>query len=174
MNGHLRKAFLSLADRPDASSVYALRPGSFWAPDIMNLNYFLDGKHQFRLVLCGHKAVEAGAVCLVLMVQGHLADVTLAHLGIAGKTALLAAFPALGVTFTQFAGYFANRWTSSIFLGVTTFLADAVVHQSHYPGVYTEAALTGIGACVLSIAISFTPIGKRIDSLAEAFLLRHR
>jgi len=139
----------------------------------MNLSRLLHEKHQYRLVLCGHKAVEAGAVCLVLMVQGHIADLTLAHLAIATKTGLLAVFPALGVTFTQYARHLANRWTSAMFLGLTTFLADAVVHQSHYPGEYTEAALTGIGAFGFSVVVSFTPVGKRIDSLAEAFLDRH-
>src|SRR5262245_1359704 len=36
----------------------------------------LHKKQQFRLVLCGHKAVEAGAVCMILMVQGHLAGMS--------------------------------------------------------------------------------------------------
>jgi hypothetical protein len=104
------------------------------------------------------------------MVQGHLTEITLAHLAIASKTGLVAVFPVLGVTFTQYARHFANRWTSSVFLGVCTFLADAIIHQSHYPGVYTEAVLTGIGASVLSIVLSYTPVGKRIERLAEAFL----
>jgi hypothetical protein len=82
----------------------------------MNLRHFVDEKHQFRLVLCGHKAVEAGAVCLVLMVGGHLGAITLG------------------------------------------------------PGEYTEAALTGIGAFLFSLAISYTPIGKKLDHLAETFL----
>jgi len=30
-----------------------------------NLSRMLHEKHQYRLVLCGHKAVEAGAVCLL-------------------------------------------------------------------------------------------------------------
>jgi hypothetical protein len=46
-------------------------------------------RHQFRAVLCGHKAVEAGAVCLLLMIQGNLAAATLTHLGIAAKTGAL-------------------------------------------------------------------------------------
>jgi hypothetical protein len=33
-----------------------------------------------------------------------------------------------------------------------------------------EAALTGIGAFVFSIVISYTPVGKHIDRLAEGFL----
>jgi hypothetical protein len=124
---------------------------------------------QFRLVLCGHKAVEAGAVCLVLMVQGHLGNVTLAHARIAAKTALLAVSPALAVTFSQYARHFLNCWTSAAFLGVCTFGADAVIHASHYSGEYTEAALTAAGAFVFSLVVSYTPLGARIDRLADWF-----
>ena len=131
----------------------------------------LSHRHRFRLVLCGHKAFEAGAVCLVLMVQGNITALTIAHFVIAGKTGLLAIFPALGVTFTRYAHHFANRWTSSAFLGICTFFADAIIHASHYSGEYTEALLTAVGAFVLSVAISYTPLGKRIDRLAESFLL---
>lgn len=130
-------------------------------------------KHKYRLVLCGHKAVEAASVCMVLMVQGNLMAITLTHLSIASRTGLLAIFPAMGLTFTRYARYFANRWTSSFFFGLCTFLADSVMHPSHYPGAYTEAALTGLGACIFSIAISYTPIGKRIDALAESFVFPH-
>ncbi len=120
----------------------------------MKLSDFISEKHQYRMALCGHKAVEAGAVCLVLMSQGRLAEMGLAHLAIASKTGLLAVFPALGVTFTRYARHFANRWTASLFLGTCTFFADAAVHRSHYPGAYTEAAMTAVGACAFSLAIS--------------------
>jgi hypothetical protein len=53
---------------------------------------------------------------------------------------------------------------------VCAFLADALVHGSHYPGAYTEAALTALGAFALSIAVSYTPVGKQMDRLAESFL----
>jgi len=52
----------------------------------------------------------------------------------------------------------------------STFIADALSHASDYPGAYMEAALTGIGAFAFSLVISYTPIGKRIDRLAEGFL----
>jgi hypothetical protein len=133
---------------------------------------FFDEKQQYRLALCGHKAVEAGAVCLVLMVQGNLAAITLAHVAIATKTGLLAVVPAMGVTFTKQVRHFLNRWTASAFLGVCTFLADAVMHESHYSGEYTEAALTGAGAFLFSLAVSYTPLGRKIDGLAETFLHR--
>jgi hypothetical protein len=129
-----------------------------------------DKKNQFRLVLCGHKAVEAGAVCLLLMVQGNLLALTGAHFLIATRTGLLAVSPAVCLTFTKHARYLANRWTASAFLGICTIVADALAHQSHYPGEYTEAALTGVGVFWFSLAISYTPLGRKIDHLAEAFL----
>jgi hypothetical protein len=109
----------------------------------------------------------------VLMVQGQLAEVTAAHFLIASKTGQLAVLPALGFSFTHHARYFSNRWVSSIFFGICTFVADAAIHPSHFPGKYTEAALTAVGSFLLSSLISMTPIGKRIDGLAEAFLTPH-
>src|ERR1041385_9363393 len=126
----------------------------------------LHKKHQFRLALCGHKAVETGAACLMLMVQGQLGQATLAHLFIASKTGVLTVFPLLGLTLTRQARHFVNRWISAMFVGVCAFLADALTHGSHYPGAYTEAALTALGAFALSVAVSYTPIGKQIDRLA--------
>ena len=130
----------------------------------------MHGKHRYRLALCSHKAMEAGVVCGVLMVQGHLGAITMAHLGIASQTGLLAVVPVLWLTFTRYARHFANRWTSSVLLAAFTFAADAIIHGSHYPGAYTEAALTAVGAFVFSVAISYTPIGRAIDHLAESFV----
>jgi hypothetical protein len=130
-------------------------------------------KQQYRVVLCGHKAVEAGAVCLILMVQGNLLELTLAHLAIASKTGVLAIVPALWLTFTRHAHVFLNKWAAGAVLGICTFVADALMHGSHYPGAYMEAALTGVGAFVFSVVVAYTPLGKRIDRLAEAFLRHH-
>ncbi len=136
----------------------------------MEARRVIDRKHQFRLVLFGHKAVETGAACLLLMLQGQLAEATLGHFLLASKTGALTVFPLLGITWTRHAKYLANRWTSSALVGTCAFFADAVIHGSHYPGKFTEAALTGLAAFALSLIISYTGIGKRIDRLAEAFL----
>ena len=141
--------------------------------DTPRVRRFLDKRRQFCLALCGHKVVEAGAACLVLMIQGQLGEVTVAHLLIASKTGLLAVLPVLCITFTRHVRHLVNRWTSSLILGICTFAADVAIHQSHYPGKYTEAALTGVGAFVFSLLVSFTPIGRRIDELGETFLLDH-
>jgi len=127
-------------------------------------------QHQFRAALCAHKAAEVAGVCMVLMVQGSLAGLTLGHVGIATQTGLLAIVPVLGVTLTRWARHLVNRWTSSALLALFTFVADVTIHASHYPGVYTEAALTGIGAFIFSVVISFTPLGKYIEKLGESLV----
>ena len=136
----------------------------------MNLIQLLHKKHQFRLALCGHKAAETAAACLIFMLQGQLGQATLGHFLIASETGVLTVFPLLGITLTRFAHHFANRWVSGIFVAVCAFFADALIHGSHYPGAYTEAALTALGAFALSIVVSYTPIGKQMDRLAESFL----
>ena len=108
---------------------------------------------------------------MMLMLQGNLMAITSTHVGIAAQTGLLAVAPALGITFTRQAHHLANRWVTSVLLGACTFMADAAIHGSHYPGAYTEAALTGIGAFLLSMVVSVTPLGKRLDRLAESFRL---
>ncbi len=130
------------------------------------------GRTAFRLALCGHKAVEVSSVCVLLMVRGNLLALTGAHFAVAGKTGLLSILPALAITYTRSAARIVvNRWTSSLFIGACGFVADAIVHQSHYPGAYTEAALTGLGTIAASILVSYTPLGKRIDHLSQNLLL---
>jgi len=139
----------------------------------MNVKFIVNKKHKFRLALFGHKAVETGAACLLLMVQGQLAQATLGHFLIASETGILTVFPLLGITLTRHAHFFTNRWVSAAFVAVCSFFADALIHRSHYEGDYTEAALTAVGAFVLSIIVSYTPIGKHLDRLAEGFLHRN-
>jgi hypothetical protein len=131
------------------------------------LQRLIPARHEYRLLMCGHKAVEAGAVCLVLMVQGRVLDASAAHLFVASKTGLLAVAPVLAVTMTRHVHHLFNRWTASALLAGCTFLADALIHGSHYPGAYTEAALTAAGAFLFSLAISYTRIGKYIDHVGE-------
>jgi hypothetical protein len=131
---------------------------------------FIHKKHQFRLMLFGHKAVETGAACLLLMVQGQLAQATFGHFLVASETGVLTVVPLLGITLTRQARHFTNRWISAMFVGICAFVADAIIHGSHYPGAYTEAAWTAMAASALSVVISYTQVGKQIDRLAEAFL----
>lgn len=135
----------------------------------MKLKAAIAKRHQFRVALCGHKAVETGAACLFFMVQGRLAEATLTHFAIASKTGVLTLVPLVGITLTRYARHFTNRWLSATFVAVCAFVADSVIHASHYQGEYTEALLTAIGAFALSVIVSYTPVGKHIDHLAETF-----
>jgi uncharacterized membrane protein (DUF485 family) len=136
----------------------------------MNFKELLHKRHQFRLALLGHKAAETASVCLILMVQGQVAQATVGHFLLASETGLLTVFPLLGLTLTRYARHFTNRWTSALFVAICSFFADALIHRSHYPGATTEAALTAVGAFILSVVVSYTPIGKHLDRLAEGFL----
>jgi len=103
------------------------------------------------------------------MVQGQLAQATVGHFLVASQTGILTVFPLLGITLTRHAHHFANRWISAGLVAVCSFFADAIIHRSHYPGEYTEAALTSAGVFLLSVIVSYTPVGKHMDKLAEAF-----
>ena len=121
-----------------------------------------------------HKCAEVAGVCLLLMVQGNVLDLTASHVLTAAQTGTTAIALPLGLTFTRYARAFASsRWLSSLIVGGCGFIADVFAHPSHYPGAYTEAGLTGIGTTALSIAISYTPLGRRIDRLGEAFKEPH-
>ena len=110
----------------------------------------------FRIALCTHKAAEGAGVCMLLLVQGRLTEISGAHVAIASETGLLAILPALVLTFTDYVRHLTTRWSSSLFIGACGFFADALVHGSHYPGAYTEAALTGLGTTLASVLISYT------------------
>src|SRR5262249_62081583 len=105
---------------------------------MMNLIRLLHKKHQFRLALCGHKAVETGFACLMFMVQGQVSEATLGHFLIASQTGVLTVFPLLGITLTRHARHFANRWVSALFVAGCAVLAGALVPRSPFPGAFTE------------------------------------
>ena len=164
-----------------AGVISEMTPDVFFPPgrgrmarSFMTSSAGLDPKQKYRLVLFGHKAAEVGAVCVLLMVQGHLLDATLTHFAIAGKTGVLATVPLVGVTLTRHARVMANRWISSALIGACGVAADVISHGSHYPGAYTEAVLTGLGAFAVSVVVSYTPLGHRIDRFAEAFIHQGR
>ena len=110
---------------------------------------------------------------MVLMVQGDLMAITLAHVLIATKTGLLAVVPALGVTFTKQVRHLLNRSTRPQYFSVSarSFRGRrgsriALSGRVHRSGPH------GHGAFFFSLAVSYTPIGKKIDHLAETFVRR--
>jgi hypothetical protein len=97
---------------------------------------------------------EAGLSCLLTMVQANVLALTVSHWLIASQTGLLAGAI---VGTTVIAAKLRRPWVVSLVLGVITTVVDAVVHPGRL-GVesLTEAAVTGVGAFVLSLAVSET------------------
>ncbi len=91
--------------------------------------------------------VEAGAACLVTMVQGNLLALGLSHWIIASQTGLIAGTAAAAaITFTRIR----NRFVIATTLGVLTFAVDYFMHPGMFGSAATEAMVTGLGAAVLS------------------------
>jgi hypothetical protein len=121
--------------------------------------------------MCADQGLQVAAVCLLLMIRGDVLNLTATHFLTAAGTGTAAIALPLSVTFTRYARVLvSSRWWSALFSGFCGFIADAVVHPSHYSGAYTEAAFTGLGTMLLSVAISYTPLGKRVERLGEVFL----
>lgn len=102
---------------------------------------------------------EAGAACLVAMVQGNVLALGLSHWVIASQTGLVAGTAAAAaITFARTD----NRWIMAAILGVSTAIVDYFVH----PGMIgahaaTEAIITGLGAAMLSFTVGTAMIWYR-------------
>ena len=90
---------------------------------------------------------ESTTACLVTMVQGNLLALTVSHLVIASQTGVIAGvLAAAGLLIAKTD----NRWIVSLVLGVVTAIVDYFVHPAMFGPVFVEAAITGVGAAVLS------------------------
>ena len=100
------------------------------------------------------------------MGQGQLLLLTPAHFAAASTTGFAGYFSSNGAhLYTICAGFPEPAAIVGVFGRVYVF-ADAVVHPSHFGGRYSEATLTGLGAFVFSVVVSYTPVSKCIDRLA--------
>jgi hypothetical protein len=102
---------------------------------------------------------EATPACLLVMVQGNIWLATMGHLQKALETGLLTG---LGVLiFSLFSHrWFNNKYIVAAITGAMVFVADLIVHPSHFGGFATEAIVTGIFTAIISLA--FNIIGKKL------------
>ena len=87
-----------------------------------------------------------------MMVQGNLLGLTLGHWLIASETGIVAgvvASVAILVARTS------RRWVVAIVLGLVTAVVDFFVHPGMFDSVVLEAALTGLGAALLSFGVGY-------------------
>jgi hypothetical protein len=107
---------------------------------------------KIRLAPYAENVCESGMSCLLTMVQGNVLALTISHWLVASQTGLLAGAI---VGTTVIAAKLRRPWVVSLVLGAVTTAADAVVHSAAFRfQALTEAAITGVGAFVLSLAVS--------------------
>ena len=107
-------------------------------------------KAQEALKHCPEKFGEAWLSCLLTMVQGDVAALTLKHGLIAAKTGGIMAtsyFIAVLCTKKQ------TTYLDVLLTGFLTAVADLAVHPTHFGGPTTEAIVTGMGAAFLALLL---------------------
>ena len=93
------------------------------------------------------KFSQAWSACMLCMVQGDLAALTLNHALTASKTGILTgcAFILTSLGDGQPKGTWYPAWVT----GVLTMVSDIVVHPTHFGDHWVEAACTGAAAAFL-------------------------
>lgn len=107
-------------------------------------------KTKSKLAPLLENVTESTAACLVAMVQGNLFAISMTHWLIASRTGLIAGVVATVAILLARAD---RRWLVSITLGLVTGIVDFWVHPGGFGAAWMEAALTGLGAAVLSFLV---------------------
>ena len=110
---------------------------------------------------------EATPACLLVMVQGNIWLATIGHLQKAIETGFITG---VGVLILSL---FTHRWLSNKFVvagitGAMCFVADFLVHPSHFGSVSTEALVTGAFTAIISLVMNM--LGKKLFVLGKSKL----
>jgi hypothetical protein len=102
---------------------------------------------------------EATPACLLVMVQGNIWLATLGHLQKAVETGFITG---IGVLILSL---FTHRWLGNKYLvaGITggmCFIADLLIHPTHFGSYTTEAIVTGTFAAIISLVVNV--VGKKL------------
>ena len=103
---------------------------------------------------------KAFAVCYPMMVEGDLSALTFTHFWKANVTGIIAATLSLLTKKSWYQSFMQHKYAPAIILGACTFVADLLVHPTHFGAFWTEALATGVGAGLLSAFFIYKPLGK--------------
>jgi hypothetical protein len=122
---------------------------------------------KFKAAVFGRHICQSTTACLIAMTQGDLTTVTLAHWIKALQTGVGTGIIGVLFTFGSLIKIQTNRYgvASIAFLG--TVISDFLSHPTHFGSIGTEALVTGVGAALLCLGASFTPLGKLIERLGK-------
>ena len=112
---------------------------------------------------------EATPACLLVMVQGNIWLATQDHIQKAVETGFITG---VGVLILSL---FTHRWLGNKYLvaGITggmCFIADLLIHPTHFGGYTTEAIVTGAFAATISLVVNV--VGKKLFIHGRANLIK--
>ena len=102
---------------------------------------------------------EATPACLLVMVQGNMWLATIEHLQKAVETGFITGAGVLILSLFTYR-WFSNKYVVAGITGSMCFIADLLVHPSHFGGATTEAMVTGTFTALIALAVNF--IGKKL------------
>lgn len=111
---------------------------------------------------------ESTVACLITMVQGNVLALGLSHWIIASQTGILAGSIA---AVAMFLSPINSRWLIAVILGIATAAVDFFVHEGMFGPVFAEAAVTGLGAALLSYFVGWLWTTLKNRKAAEQVLL---
>jgi hypothetical protein len=102
---------------------------------------------------------EATPACLLVMVQGNIWLATVGHLQKAVETGFITGAGVLILSlFTH--QWFSNKYLVAGITGGICFIADLLIHPTHFGGFTTEAIVTGTFTAIISLVANF--VGKKL------------
>jgi len=101
---------------------------------------------------------EATPACLLVMVQGNIWLATLGHLQKAAETGLITGVGVLILSLFTYR-WFSNKYVVAGITGGMCFIADLLIHPTHFGSYTTEAIVTGAITAIISLTVNF--VGKR-------------
>jgi len=97
---------------------------------------------------------EATPACLLVMVQGNIWLATIGHLQKAVETGFITGVGVLVLSlFTN--QWFSNKYVVAGITGGMCFIADLLIHPSHFGSYTTEAIVTGAFTAIISLVVNF-------------------
>ena len=97
---------------------------------------------------------EATPACLLVMVQGNIWLATIGHLQKAVETGFITGVGVLVLSlFTN--QWFSNKYVVAGITGGMCFIADLLIHGTHFGSYTTEAIVTGAFTAIISLVVNF-------------------
>ena len=112
---------------------------------------------------------EATPACLLVMVQGNIWLATLGHLHKAVETGFITGVGVLILSLFTYR-WFGNKYVVAGITGGMCFIADLLIHPTHFGSYTTEAMVTGLITAIISLAVNF--IGKKFFKYGRARLTK--